>query len=501
MKTILNIQAYQKKYGKYRFLVFCPLLIIVCLLPSGCKKMISVPPPATSINAGNIFAADNTAIAAVNAIYFDSNISDFFVNGALLADEVRLIDAGNFSYTFFYQNALTRNFGFLPWELAYRKLFFVNAAIEGISSSETLTPAVRQQLLGEAKFMRAYFYFYLVNLFGDVPLALGTDPQVNRLLPRTPVSDIYAQVITDLKDAQRLLSKNYLGGNLNTTTTERVRPTFWAATALLARVYLYHKDYRDAITQADEVINNVNFSLSPLNTAFLKNSTETIFAFQTANETSLSNTREAELFLLTPAGIGAGTSFFYLSEYVYDAFEAGDDRKAQWTSTLTFGGQTYPYATKYKSGVPQTAIDEYEIVLRLGEQYLIRAEARARLAAPDLVGAIADLNTLRTRARAVATVAIPNPLPDLPAGLTQAQVLVAVEHERQTELFTEWGHRWFDLIRSPGFNDSSKTRADEVMPAVAVTKGGTWAPFKKLLPIPQSEFNADPNLGSQNPGY
>ncbi|WP_315815288.1 RagB/SusD family nutrient uptake outer membrane protein [Paraflavitalea speifideaquila] len=94
--------------------------------------------------------------------------------------------------------------------MLYNFVFKCNAAIEGLTRSTTLTPAVKQQLLGEAKFMQAFMYFYLVNEFGDVPLALTTDPQANTLLARSPQAKVYEQIITDLLEAEQQLSNDYL---------------------------------------------------------------------------------------------------------------------------------------------------------------------------------------------------------------------------------------------------------------------------------------------------
>ncbi len=98
--------------------------------------------------------------------------------------------------------------------------------------------------------MRSFFYFYLVNLFGDAPLVMTTDYKGNAPLARTPKQMIYKQLISDLKEAQELLSVEYLDGSLQKyqDISDRVRPTKWAATALLARIYLYNENYSDAET-------------------------------------------------------------------------------------------------------------------------------------------------------------------------------------------------------------------------------------------------------------
>ena len=118
-------------------------------------------------------------------------------------------------------------------------------------------------------------------------------------------------------------------------------------------------------------------------------------------------------------------------------------------------------------------------MFRLAEQYLIRAEARAQQ--NNISGAQADLNAIRTRAGLANVTAT-----------TQTGLVTAIYHERQIELFTEFGHRWFDLKRTG--------QLDAVMGIAAPQKGGTWASYKALIPIPASEISINPHL-TQNPGY
>jgi hypothetical protein len=106
---------------------------------------------------------------------------------------------------------------------------------------------------------------------------------------------------------------------------------------------------------------------------------------------------------------------------------------------------------------------------------------------------------IRSRARAQATPAIPDPLPALDNSLSKTAAMLALEQERMIELFTE-GHRFFDLKRWKGVQDPTVSRADELMPGISAAKGATWYPYKKLFPIPQNEIDLNVNL-EQNPEY
>jgi hypothetical protein len=480
-------------------------IICIAMVPTGCKKLVDVPTPITSVNSANVFTTDNYAIAAVTNLYANMSGSSF-LNGngsydltslslfpSLSADELSLFPGNAVPCFNFYTNSLSSatiqgeaDF----WIDIYKMLYTINSAVEGLNSSNTLTPTIKQQLLGEEKFMRAFCYFYLVNLYGDVPLALTSNYKVNESLPRTPKDQVYKQIISDLTDAQSQLSKNYLDGTLLTTTTEKVRPTKWAAAALLARVYLYYgnltgdaSNYTKAETESSLVINNTSlFSLSSLNNVFLANSTEAIWQLQPINFGQ--NSADAVVFVLPPVGPNTSTFPVYLNPALVNSFEPGDQRKANWVGSITVTGTTYNYPYKYKVATNGSAVSEYEMVMRLGEQFLIRAEASAEGGTRGLSGAISDLNVVRSRAGLGSTTAT-----------SQTQILNAIQQERRVELFTEWGNRWFDLKRTGTVNTvmGGSTGACQA-------KGGTWNTNWQLYPISLYELQHDPNL-VQNPGY
>lgn len=453
-----------------------------------CTKVLDIKAPVNTTNADIVYASDGNAISSLTGIYtaisganFGSPnlISTGFITG-LSSDELTLYSGIiNLSLSAYYTNNLnSTTFGYETWSSLYTIIFYCNQALEGLGQSTTLTPAIKQQLTGEAKFVRAFCYFHLLNLYGGVPLVITTDYKVTSTLARSSTATIWAQIIADLKDAQMLLSSNFPDVTLLKTTTERVRPTSWAATALLARAYLYSGNNAEAETQATSVISNTTqFAIVPLANAFLKNNNEAIWQLQPTS--SGQNTPDARAYII----LSTGPTSVYLSSGFMNAFETGDQRKTNWTGSQTVSGTTYNYACKYKlSTTTATTINEYVTVLRLAEQYLIRAEARANLG--KLTGsksAQEDLNVIRTRAGLSGTTAT-----------TKDDLLTAILHERQVELFTEWGHRWFDLKRSG--------KADEVMSVVTPLKGGKWSSNWQLYPLNQLEIQQNPNL-QQNPGY
>ncbi|HWK03275.1 MAG TPA: RagB/SusD family nutrient uptake outer membrane protein [Puia sp.] len=431
------------------------------------------------------YSSDSSAIGVMTGIY--SSLYDTYaganlsVLAGLSADELSPYDLSNIQFTGYYLDALLQTgTGTEFWNIFYRYIAVADSAIAGLDSATGLTPAVKTQLLGEAKFVRAFCYFYLVNLYGDCPLVTGTDTAVNRQLSRSPKTQVWNQIKADATNAQSLLSPNYLDVTLLNISGERIRPNKWAAAALLARTALYTGAYDSAEAAAGAVINNsAEYSLeASLNAVFLKNSHESIWQLPPTSPGL--NTEDARYFIPLSSTSSYLSNLVYANSPLVQAFETGDERKVYWIDSLTIGTSTYFYPYKYKIAAPNATVAEYEMVFRLAEQYLIRAEARARQG--NVNGAIADLNIIRDRAG----------LPNYTGAMDIASVVKAILHERQVELFTEWGHRWLDLKRTGDI--------DSVMTVLTPVKGGVWNQNWAFYPLPLSALQSDPNL-VQNPGY
>jgi len=475
-------------------------LFIAGMFTGGCKKFIEVDPPVTGITDGNVYDNDGSAISAVMGIYTSMSNERFSgklsLYPELSTDNLTLLNltAPEVPY---YQNSLMPGDqqGLIkPWFEIYPQIYRVNAAIEGLESATEITSTVKQNLLGQVYFLRAFFYFYLTNFYGEVPLALTKDYVVNNTLAKSSVEKVYNQIVSDLQRAQELSAKDYVMGDMIRTfpaaNAQRVTPNYYAVKALQARVYLYQKKWADAETAATEVINNSTLYKAdiPLNTVFLKNSKETIWALQPI--TVNNNSSEADLFTLLPGDPNpTSTVSYYLSDDLMTTFQTGDQRKVEWIATINTNGKDYPYAAKYKA-LPNTDFVEQSILMRLGEQYLIRAEARIQN--NNVSSGIADLNVLRDRAIDKNEQNQSKRLKLLEITLSKEQALTALNYERRVELFTEVAHRWFDLKRSGNIN--------AVMTPATATKGGTWSEYKSLYPIPVSEIQNNSKL-TQNTGY
>lgn len=455
----------KKKFQmRAQYLLSCVLLLSVSV--SSCKKFVAIDPPKTEIVREVVFTDDATANAAMVAVYVHSNHFSFTsgnydMDVAYLcgksADEMDNGFDGDEGLQFCENELLPLNGRVLNvWRAAYESVYRVNAILEGLENATGVTPAMKRQLEGEAKFIRAFNYFYLANLYGDVPLLTITDYRVNAVASRTAVADIYDRILKDLTDAQSLLPADY-----TRWSNERIRPVQAAATAMLSRVYLYLGQWAKAETEATKLITSPLFSIVNLANVFLKNNAEAIWQFYPPRAG------------LNSSHGGVAESMFYvvpLKQRMMDAFESGDNRRAMWTGN-NFG---FNFCFKYKVG-NNTVVSEYTTNLRLAEQYLIRAEARAHQ--NDVVGAQEDIDKIRVRA------GLSNTTADAQAGL-----LAAVEQERRIEFFAEYGHRWLDLKR---WGKAT---------AVLTPLKQNWQPADVYYPIPQTEIDKNDKL-LQNTGY
>jgi starch-binding outer membrane protein, SusD/RagB family len=467
-------------------------LILGCI---SCTKFVEIEPPRTQLVTASVFSNNTTATSALTSIYSQMvNNSESFnmsLSCGLLSDE--LTNYSNDPYRHqLYTNAMTSigtNNVYGCWTNAYSYIYQANAVIEGVQNNNNITPVIGRQLIGEAKFIRAFWLFYITNSFGNAPLVTTTDYNINGTLARSSKTQVYNQIIADLKDAENLLSTNFVDATDTTITSDRSRPNKWAAAALLARAYLYTgNNWDSAEVQSTLVIQNTSlFDLvSNPDSVFLANSSEAIWQLAIPLPAPIgTNTPDGYNYILLGAPSYANADVI-ISTQLLGSFEPGDKRKTDWIGSFidnsTVPNTTYYFPYKYKVWQSDT-ISEYVMVFRLAEQYLIRAEARANEG--NTTGALSDLNTVRTRAG----------LPTYSGATDPTSLSAAILHERQVELFTEWGHRWFDLNRTGNITGVMSSPGN-----VCQFKGGSWNANWQLFPIPLNELKVDHNL-SQNPGY
>ncbi|MNQ76409.1 SusD family protein [compost metagenome] len=446
---------------------------LVLMALSSCKKFVEADLASNLIAKEDAFTTDNSATSATLSLYsYYSTVDNLRYAtwlGGLLADELQnttsTADLIQFSQNVVVptNNVATGN----VWGYSYQTIRYCNLILDGIGRSTGMTTPVKNQLSGEAKFFRALMYFNLVNFYGGVPITSEITELDNAFKPRATAAEVYAQVLSDLKDAQNLLPATYAG-----SAALKVRVNKWAATALLAKVYLYNKEYANAEAEATKVIGSGTYNMATLSNAFINTSSETILQLSTlfgASAFSTYRTASSTATVAPPA-------YVLYNNFTKD-FELNDNRKTSWIDSTTFNAVKYYRINKYKvqAATAATLGNEYTVLLRLSEQYLIRAEARAQQS--NIGGAQDDINVIRTRAGLGNTTAA-----------TQSTLLTAIAKERKLELFGEYGNRWFDLKRTG--------TADAVLGALKPT----WKTTAQLLPISADQILLNNKL-TQNPGY
>lgn len=452
------------------------ICLLVTLLTStsmwSCKKFVTLPLPNTQIPADAIFNDPTTLTAALNGVYSSfTSPSAAFTSPSELSDELTSTISPNDIAATTSTYTASNDYGFFSGY--YSPIYKANSILAGIDQATAVPLATRNQIKGECLFLRAFCYFQLVNYYGNVPLYTGTDVTKNALLPSSPVTEVYQQIIADLSAAVPLLDDNYVIPTYATPPSPipvRTRVNKQTANALLARTYLYTKDYADAITAATTVINSPLYNLTTdVNSIFISTSNETIWQFWNQNG-----------FALAASGYVPSTTsnpFTYtVRPGLVSSFEPGDTRKAAFVQAGTGAQSTSYYAYKWRAKSAVAGKLEYLIEFRLAEMYLIRAEAYAQ--SNKIPEGVADVFTIRKRAGLLTP----------PATTTQSGLLVLVASERQKELCFENGHRWFDL-----------NRTSQALTVLTPLKPGFDSHYL-LLPIPRATVNINPNL-VQNPGY
>jgi hypothetical protein len=336
------------------------LIAVICCCASGCNKILNVDNPADKIVGDDLFNDKEAAESAILGIYAAiSNSSNLFAGAitqypAIYADEATYTGQ-SVSAIEFYQGAISTTNSFIEtnfWATTYRLIYQINMSLEKLNRSKTLTPATKNQLSGECKFLRAFIYFHMIQLFGEVPLITGTDYRINENMGRTNMISIKELILADLRSAKELLSAAYPGSG-------KIRVNKWAAAALLARFYLYQQLWGDAEKEASEIINTGLYRLTKPDDVFLANSIEAIFQIQPVVPGY--NTMEGNTFV--PAE--SARPSYPLTTSLINAFETNDKRWSAWVKSKDVNGTAYYYPYKYKKKIDFSSnfsLTEYNMI-------------------------------------------------------------------------------------------------------------------------------------------
>jgi len=350
------------------------------------------------------------------------------------------------------------------WGSIYNTIYIANFIIERLPEVAGVPATQRNRVMATAHFLRGYAYFIALYSYGAVPLVKETSIDANRNIPRATEAEILQQILADYTEAV---------GNLPDLPSTPAFAGRYALDAALAKYYLYIGDWAKAEQHSTNIISSNKYKLvADFNLLVTKDFTEeAIFevGYTINDDPGTSANGLNNIFVGRREMIPSNQVVVALA-----STEAGDRFSTiSFNANLLKGNDNGWSVAKYGTADQD---NNNVVVFRLGEIYLIRAEARARQA--KVTEAKADIELLRTRANA-----------PLLGTVTQNQMLQLIEEERRYELAFE-GNRWYDLVRT--------NRADAVMNSFSPN----WKPTYKLWPIPQRELLNNPSLaGNQNPGY
>lgn len=482
------------------------ILTLAAIFPS-CEDYLDLK-PLSETTTGNAYNTASDAEAALVGAY-DSFSQEFYIWDNILFNDVISDNyyAGGDNPEIYAIEDLTitptNSRLFNNWSQIYRAIAKVNIILEKVPAiNDPLIDAGgrRNQILGEASFLRAFHYYQLVKMWGGIPLITApissTTPGETQL-PRASADEVYTQIIADLEFAAANLPDFFS----DDAGVNKARATKGAANALLAKAYAQRPtpDYNKVLEHANAVIN------SPAGYTLLDNfghlwdgnhynNAESILEVQFVGGTEANFGPQ----LLLPPSISGDTwrKFVVPSHDLINAFDAEGDterknasilfEKAPWSDefwSVAVDG-TIPFAYKWKSANGWASTNR-QYLLRLGDIVLLKAEALNELDRTE--DARVEIDRIRDRAGLGAT----------PAS-NKAEMSLAIENERRLELAQE-AQRWDDLRRY-GRAVEVMNSLNEIDLRTNTVKNYNMTEDKLLLPIPQSERNRNPNLG-QNEGY
>lgn len=480
---------------------FAILLISAALLGTACTKEITKT-PISSLTTANFWKtakdAESGLTGAYNSLYQQFYIWDYMTNGDVQSDNCYAggNNPDNFAIDNYTLNALNGNVT-RDWQGLYDGVANANAVLDNvpaISDPSWSGNTRKQQIIAEAKFLRALHYFYLVTTYGDVPLVLTANASGATLYPaRTPAAAVWIQIEKDLISADSALLPAS-GGNPNTG-----RALQGSADALLAKAYAQQLKYDSCLIWSNKVLANPYYALVPKYADLFdgnhKNTVESLFEIQHGTVTG---TTSYGVELLLPYSLTGDTWAKFnvpTNDLIADFRAQGDTVRLNASVYFSVAADTtsaipppytkwpVPYSYKWKQPAGFNSPDN-QILLRLADIILLKAEALNQTG--QTAQAIPLINQIRLRAGLLPTTAV-----------SQTDVAAAVLNERRLELAFE-GHRWLDLLRT-GAQYTINLMATQVDPN-GKPLNYQLNTNKLLWPVPQSERDLDKNL-SQNLGY
>lgn len=515
------------------------LIIVSVILGLSCQKKLNQI-PISSATTSTFYAQPSDFIQAVNAAY---NSLRGYPDRLMYLSEVRSDNIYPSNNDVARDHDPINNFapGIAPntyveeaWRSDFNGIFKANTVLDQITKNGNNVGSVvlATRLNAEAKFLRAFFYFDLVKYYGKVPLVDHpvSASEANKI-PRSPVADVYALIISDLQFAIANLPVNFSGTYPSYSATDIGRASKYAAEAILAQVYMTRSgptygiegagmglnEWSLALPLLQDIINSGIFVFNPTAYSFPVPATGT-FSYSNQTPGYTSGNREAifDVLYLTQASSGLGATYTWdlvpqdyfnsfgnpstsgalgapsVSSNLVNSYSVTplDTRKSPTIHTTPYGSSIYPFFRKYldTTKVPTTN-SRFDwgmnfIAIRYTDILMLKAECVLNGASGSQVTDVdAVVNQVRARAGQAPLV-----------GVTKAQLL----DERRREFAGE-GSRWFDLQRSG--NLVTIMNAWIAVEDAALHKMSQVTPNYIIYPVPQTQLDAAPGLYTQNPGY
>ncbi|MGH1517092.1 RagB/SusD family nutrient uptake outer membrane protein [Chryseobacterium sp. JK1] len=449
------------------------LLILLGIL-GACENMLEADPPSDQLDAAQVFENVQTADAALAGLY--ANIWDSSPlsggtqgSGVLLGsytdDLVCYYTSGESSGALDVYNNLqiaSNAAIYMYWSSAYKQVYMANAIIKGLENSKSLPQSDKNRIKGEALLVRSILFFYLQQVFGDIPMPLTTDYKINQSLGKTSASQVLSQLEVDLEAASGLLADDY-------RNAERIFPNRKVAQLILAKTYMLEEKW----SQAEDILKTISSSSlytfeSDITKVFQKSGTHILWQLKPKNNND--PTSEVQTYYFS----GAAPTLYALNNDLVSSFASFDKRKQNWTVPVTVGQNTWYRADKYKNRT--TNPTEYSVVFRIEEVYLNLAEVLVMQ--NKLTEAASYINFTRVRAG----------LSPLTVLTSKEMALSEILAEYRKEFFCEAGHRFMDLKRIGRLNTLTTVKPN-------------WKENHKVWPLPQKELLLNVNIKPQNNGY
>lgn len=473
---------------------------LVTLLLSSCGKGFIDLKPISNITTDNFYQTEEDFRNAVNGAYNSLRSGgtygvDSYIFGEIRSDNSMPVASGSVTdqdeFDRFYIRT-TNPFINSRWSNSYSAISRCNAILGRIDPI-AMSDATKARYIGEAKFLRALFYFNLVRTFGDVPLVLKEiiNPDEGYEYGRNAKTEVYAQIEADLTEAAAALPVSYTGADVG-------RATQGAAKAMLGRVLMMQKKFAPAAVQLKAVIDLNQYALVPVYADFFKvnnkNNKEAIFDVQYKSGGIGQGNPWPNSFAPQNSGnaviqFGGGGNNVPTDDLVND-YEPDDQRKAATiaTSYVNANGATIPgnFVKKYFD-VPTINNDNGNNIpiIRYADVILMYAECLNEAGYVANGDAFNYLNEVRNRAGLGDLTAVQVP--------TQAAFRLAMEHERRVEFAFE-NLRWYDLVRTDRAMTVINGKSAQINLVNPVT------PQNQVFPIPQSQIDINKSKITQNEG-